>query len=60
MGRHQPDVACESSGTMRQRERKVADVGQTVMVANDPAVRQFVQGSAKGPLTVESQVSEGA
>ena len=28
--------------------------------ASDPAVRQFVQGSAKGPLTVESQVSEGA
>ena len=28
--------------------------------ANDPAVRQFVEGRAKGPLTVESQVSEGA
>jgi len=28
--------------------------------ASDPAVRQFVEGRAKGPLTVESQVSEGA
>ena len=28
--------------------------------ANDPAVRQFVEGRANGPLTVESQVSEGA
>jgi phospholipid/cholesterol/gamma-HCH transport system ATP-binding protein len=28
--------------------------------ASDPAVRQFVEGNAKGPLTVESEVSEGA
>ena len=28
--------------------------------SSDPAVRQFVEGSAKGPLTVESNVSEGA
>jgi phospholipid/cholesterol/gamma-HCH transport system ATP-binding protein len=28
--------------------------------STDPAVRQFVEGRAKGPLTVESQVSEGA
>jgi phospholipid/cholesterol/gamma-HCH transport system ATP-binding protein len=28
--------------------------------ASDPAVRQFVEGRAKGPLTVESLVSEGA
>lgn len=28
--------------------------------STDPAVRQFVEGKAKGPLTVESQVSEGA
>ena len=28
--------------------------------SSDPAVRQFVEGKAKGPLTVESQVSEGA
>ncbi len=28
--------------------------------ADDPAVRQFVEGNAKGPLTVESEVSEGA
>jgi phospholipid/cholesterol/gamma-HCH transport system ATP-binding protein len=28
--------------------------------ASDPAVKQFVEGNAKGPLTVESEVSEGA
>jgi phospholipid/cholesterol/gamma-HCH transport system ATP-binding protein len=28
--------------------------------ASDPAVRQFVEGNAKGPLTVESEVAEGA
>ncbi len=28
--------------------------------ATDPAVKQFVEGNAKGPLTVESEVSEGA
>jgi phospholipid/cholesterol/gamma-HCH transport system ATP-binding protein len=28
--------------------------------SSDPAVRQFVEGKAKGPLTVESQVAEGA
>ena len=28
--------------------------------SSDPAVRQFVEGRAKGPLTVEFQVAEGA
>lgn len=28
--------------------------------STDPAVRQFVEGNAKGPLTVEFEVSEGA
>ncbi len=30
------------------------------LVASDPAVRQFVEGTAKGPLTVESEIAEGA